>query len=63
MIQLSVSVSEVCASAILLLQVSGNYKVRCWYDLQWRNLYSKFRENQSTGSEVEIGHTDSMAIS
>jgi len=46
--------SQFRAVAMLLLIV-WNYKVRCWMFLRWNNIFTNFRENWSTYSEVETG--------
>jgi hypothetical protein len=51
--------SEIRASAMLLLQIVGNQRIRILGGLQWHNVQTKFRENSIIGSGTETcGLTD-----
>jgi hypothetical protein len=44
-------------SAMLLLLVVGNYKVRDYGGLEWHNINVKFHENRSVDLDPEKGHS------
>jgi hypothetical protein len=47
--------SQVCATAMMLLQSVQNYKMWCWEDIQWHKVHTEFRESHM--DQKFRGHT------
>jgi hypothetical protein len=49
--------SQVCSSAMLVLPIVGNWKLRFFGCSQWHNVHTKFHQNPSSGWAESCGQT------
>jgi hypothetical protein len=51
----SLPITQVRASAVLLLQILENSNLQRWGVVEWYNVHTKFRENVSADSKCKVG--------